>query len=79
MSANRSAEDLNKNRKPDIGVLGDPGLFLRQLAGQIEQADRRPAWIGQLRSRDATRNDEIARQALIQADRTKTLEGALAG
>ncbi len=64
VSANRSAEDLNKNRKPDIGVLGDPGLFLRQLAGQIEQADRRPAWIGQLRSRDATRNDEIARQAL---------------
>ena len=64
VSANRSAEDLNKNRKPDIGVLGDPRLFLRQLAGQIEQADRWPAWIGQLRSRDATRNDEIARQAL---------------
>ena len=64
VSANRSAEDLNKNRKPDIGVLGDPGLFLRQLAGQFEQADRWPAWIGQLRSRDATRNDEIARQAL---------------
>ncbi len=64
VSANRSAEDLNKNRKPDIGVLGDPGLFLRQLAGQFEQGDRWPAWLGQLRSRDAARNDEIARQAL---------------
>ena len=39
VSANRSAEDLTKNRKPDIGVLGDPGLFLRQLAGQFEQGE----------------------------------------
>ena len=64
ISANRSAEDLNKNRKPEIGVLGDPGLFLQQLAGQFEQGDRWPAWLGQLRTRDTARNDEIARQAL---------------
>jgi acetolactate synthase-1/2/3 large subunit len=40
VSANRSMEDLTKNRKPDIGVLGDPGLFLRQLAERFSQGSR---------------------------------------
>lgn len=75
VSANRSAEDLAKNRKPDIGVLGDPGLFLRQLGSQFEPGDRWTGWLGQLRARDAARSDEIARQAIEPV----TASGAMAG
>jgi len=64
VSANRSKSDLNKNRKPDIGVLGDPGLFLRRLAEQTEPATHWDEWIGRLRARDDARNQEIASQAL---------------
>jgi len=76
VSANRSRQDLTKNRRPNLGVLGDPGLFLRQLADQLDTlAGLRPSqdtpgddapwaqWRAQLRQRDAARNDEIAAQA----------------
>jgi acetolactate synthase-like protein len=65
VSANRSRKDLTKNRRPDLGMLGDPGLFLRQLAAQFEIPDtqRWSPWLAQLCQRDATRNDEIAAQA----------------
>ncbi|MEO7794377.1 MAG: thiamine pyrophosphate-binding protein, partial [Thermoanaerobaculia bacterium] len=32
VSVNRSSEDLEKNRRPDIGALADPALFLSALA-----------------------------------------------
>ena len=34
IAANRSPADLKLNRRPNIGVLGDPGIFLRRLAEQ---------------------------------------------
>jgi acetolactate synthase-1/2/3 large subunit len=37
VAANRSPHDLRLNRRPTIGVLGDPGLFLRRLADALEQ------------------------------------------
>jgi acetolactate synthase-1/2/3 large subunit len=63
IAANRSMEDLRLNRRPTIGVLSDPGLFLRRLADRARQQDRWSAWQAQLRARDRARNDEIARQA----------------
>lgn len=75
VSVNRSREDLTKNRTPDIGVVGDPGLFLRVLATQLLQVSqvppgsaensgsRWPDWLAQLRQRDEARNAEIAAQA----------------
>ncbi len=72
-SANRSASDLRKNRKPDIGVLGDPGAFLRRLAdavgGPAPDGGRWSAWNQELRQRDAARNAEIAVQAVEPAGR----------
>ncbi len=70
-SVNRSREDLSKNRKPDIGVLGDPGLFLRQLAAVFPgnlvfrgtSAGPWLDWRAQLRQRDDMRNAEITEQA----------------
>ncbi|MEZ4767166.1 MAG: thiamine pyrophosphate-dependent enzyme [Caldilineales bacterium] len=63
VSANRSRDDLNKNRKPDIGALGDPGLFLRQLALQRLDPGRWTGWLDILRSRDDLRNAEIGEQS----------------
>lgn len=66
VSANRSADDLNKNRKPDIGVLGDPGLFLQELARRSENrttSEQWSEWMAKLRKRDEARNEEIAAQA----------------
>jgi acetolactate synthase-1/2/3 large subunit len=63
VSANRSPADLNKNRRPDIGVLGDAGLFLCKLADLAPAGAGWPAWQAQLRARDDARDEEIARQA----------------
>ncbi len=63
IAANRSQADLRLNRRPDIGVLGDPGQFLRQLAILAPAEQRWPAWKDQLRARDQARADEITRQA----------------
>jgi thiamine pyrophosphate-dependent acetolactate synthase large subunit-like protein len=68
VSANRSRADLNRNRRPTIGVLGDAGLFLRQLAGLTPPAAGRwEAWLSQLRAREAARNAEIDGQLLAPA------------
>jgi acetolactate synthase-1/2/3 large subunit len=63
IAANRSPADLGLNRRPNIGVLGDPGIFLRRLAESIPQRERWSIWHAQLRARDQARNDEIVRQA----------------
>ncbi len=63
VSANRSRRDLTMNRRPDIGILGDPGLFLLGLAEAAPDAQRWEDWLAHLRDRDAARNEEIARQA----------------
>ena len=68
VSANRSKEDLTKNRKPDIGVLGDAGIFLQMLAetmaaDQLEPITDWTEWHATLRGHDQERNREIASQA----------------
>lgn len=62
ISANRSKVDLTKNRKPDVAILGDPGLFLRGLADQPALPGDRSDWIATLRARDEARNAEIRGQ-----------------
>jgi acetolactate synthase-1/2/3 large subunit len=68
VSANRSAHDLRLNRRPDIGALCDPGLFLRRLAAYMPTEERSRDWKAQLRARDQARNEEIARQAQEPSD-----------
>ena len=66
VSANRSKHDLTKNRRPRLGVLGDPGKFLQQLAGHIPVSeDRWLDWRARLREREDQRNIEI-RHAVLQ-------------
>ncbi len=64
LSVNRSREDLNKNKRPSIGVLADPGPFLIALAAAAN--DPAPAWSGwrsKLAERDQQREREIDAQA----------------
>ncbi len=77
ISVNRSEQDLRMNRKPDLGVLADPGLLLRELAAIVagtKGPDRWKDWLGKLRGRDAEREGEIDRQAAIPAERVNPLQ-----
>ena len=61
VSANRSKVDLTRNRKPDVGILADAGLFLRELADTVPTGahERWRDWHLALESRDAEREAEI--------------------
>ncbi len=64
ISVNRSRHDLTKNRRPDIGILGDPGLFLRAMAGSAGDHPDWSSWQDSLRRRDEERNREMNQMAL---------------
>ena len=75
VSANRSADDLRKNRSPDIGVLGDAGLALAGIAEALPSENKRWAdWRAQVNGRDAAREAEIAEQAAIATDGVNPVE-----
>jgi acetolactate synthase-1/2/3 large subunit len=64
VSVNRSLDDLYKNRRPQLAVHGDPGRFLRLLSQAMPAGGSRwDGWRDQLRDRDASREEEIARMA----------------
>ena len=73
ITANRSKDDLNRNRKPDIGVHADPGIFLQMLATTFGGARRWEEWTATLRGRDDVRNAEIAAQAAEPTDHINPL------
>ncbi|MFQ5637927.1 MAG: thiamine pyrophosphate-binding protein [bacterium] len=64
VSANRSKRDLTLNRRPNLGVLSDPGRFLLSLAEVMPEV--RPGWMNwkeKLQQRDAGREEEILRKS----------------
>jgi acetolactate synthase-1/2/3 large subunit len=64
VSANRSLDELYKNRRPQVAVHADPARFLRLLAQAMPAVGPRwDAWREQLRDRDGARAEEIARMA----------------
>jgi len=58
VSVNLSEEDLNKNRKPQQGVLADPHTFLVQLSRESRPRER-AGWFAELRERNDARDAEI--------------------
>ena len=62
ISANRSADELKKNRRPDFALNVDPGAFLIRLASSVQRTDR-SGWIGVLRAADEEREREIVASA----------------
>jgi thiamine pyrophosphate-dependent acetolactate synthase large subunit-like protein len=70
VSANRSKIDLERNRKPDIGVLADAGLFLCALPEALPPGahERWEDWQLALEARDAEREAQIDATAERAAD-----------
>ncbi len=69
IAVNRSAEDLEKNRRPHVGALADPALFLAELSERASGLHARwRDWIERLASRDAERELEIAAQGAGQSE-----------
>lgn len=61
ISINRSKTDLNKNKKPNLGILADPQEFLIALSHKLQQ--NYPEWIEHLKNNDIKREAEIDAQA----------------
>jgi acetolactate synthase-1/2/3 large subunit len=78
IGVNRSAQDLQLNRKPDLGIEADPGLFLEMLAERLsaytEPADRWARWLEELRQAEREREEEIGRQAVAEGDGVNPVE-----
>jgi thiamine pyrophosphate-dependent acetolactate synthase large subunit-like protein len=69
ITANRSRKDAFLNRRPDIAAIGDPGQFLEELAGRVQESSTRwRGWLEELRSREAAREQEIEQQGKVSAD-----------
>jgi len=64
VAANRSRRDLRMNRRPDIGLICDAGIFLEELSSLSRRdAAQRSTWCGDLARRDAAREEEIRAQS----------------
>ena len=65
IAANRSEEEMDRNRHPHIPVAGDAGRFLQALAQASRgvPANERAEWIARLRGADDARDAEIVVQA----------------
>lgn len=61
VSINRSREDLNKNKRPTVGILADPQNFLIDLAKKY--SGNYSEWMQKLRSNDNAREKHIDEQA----------------
>jgi len=69
VAINRSREALTKNRRPDLGLLADPGQTLQTLAQDwTAPADQWQTWRQTLAERNAARDEEIAAQASAPTD-----------
>jgi acetolactate synthase-1/2/3 large subunit len=64
VSANRSKQDLTLNRRPTLGVLGDPAEFVRRLSSAVDtEGAASSPWLERLRERDRERELEIERMS----------------
>ncbi len=59
IAANLSAEDLTKNRKPDLPLPMHPGEFIRELSFRMGQPSDRKLWFNSLQEREDQRDADI--------------------
>ena len=67
ISINKSKEDLNKNRKPDIGMHADPSRIMHEI-GKIINPPSCQAWIEELTKLEENRENEIQQFSEIKTD-----------
>ncbi|MEW5740543.1 MAG: thiamine pyrophosphate-binding protein [Myxococcota bacterium] len=63
ISANLSAEELTKNRRPDLAVKMNAGEFLVRLAGRVQADAKWKPWVDTCRQREEARDEEIRKKA----------------
>jgi acetolactate synthase-1/2/3 large subunit len=63
IAANLSAEELRKNRKPEIAAQMHAGDFLVRLAGRVQPDPRWRPWVDACRQREDARDAEIRAKA----------------
>ncbi len=68
ISANRSRKDMTKNRRPNLGVLGDAGVFLQNLAEKLSGDQQWNHWLDVLKQRDKDRETDIDSKAKAEGD-----------
>ncbi len=69
IAANRSAREARLNRTPDVAAIGDPGLFLEQLAQKAGGTSSRwKDWLDTLHDRDTRRDASIEQEAAIEGE-----------
>ncbi len=69
IAANRSAREARLNRTPDVAAIGDPGLFLEQLAAIAGGTSARwNEWLDRLHDRDAATDTRIEQEAAIEGE-----------
>ncbi len=69
ISVNLSKEDLNKNRKPNLGVMADPHTFLTMVSRALSpEPPERNTWFETLRERNRARDNEIAKMSEQQTE-----------
>jgi acetolactate synthase-1/2/3 large subunit len=79
VAVNRSREELVTNRRPRVGAVADPGLFLRQIVLLRGGGGARwEPWRGRLRHRDGERETEIRRLAEAPGERVHPVALCLA-
>eukprot|EP01130_Rhizamoeba_saxonica_P005920 TRINITY_DN2345_c0_g2_i1.p1 TRINITY_DN2345_c0_g2~~TRINITY_DN2345_c0_g2_i1.p1 ORF type:complete len:631 (-),score=146.41 TRINITY_DN2345_c0_g2_i1:47-1939(-) len=71
VTVNRCPVDLKKNRSPDLGILGDPAMFILELANKIDENTKENwiEWYDSLLQRDAVRNEEILAKRDLPVDK----------
>ncbi len=74
VSANRGRKDMTKNRRPNLGVLGDAGVFLQKLGDELPAGQRWSDWLSALKQRDAERESEILDKASVGGDLINPLQ-----
>lgn len=71
IGVNLAREDLEKNRKPNLGMLADPHAALAAVAHALPATPpAREAWLATLRAREAGREQEIDRMGGASGEQT---------
>jgi acetolactate synthase-1/2/3 large subunit len=84
IAINRDEAEVGKNRRPDLAVVADPGVFLKSFAEIYDTESSWDRWLDELRQRDEVRHGDIVERSGETTDFVNPLalcrqiEGALA-
>lgn len=63
IAVNRDESEVDRNRRPDLGIVADPGAFLESLAQTCDTLRAGDPWLEELRQRDVERHTDIVERS----------------